>query len=221
MPEGTTWPTAWPSPRCRKCGRSRVSRGVRLRARPRDASHRPKALILSTSSRVPSAKPATSARAARPLPLPGNTHLGPRSALSFLRGPGRPDRRGTRPSSVIHELLRHLERQSQGQADANAWIRKEPLRRFEGLNRFTAPVPSIAAQQEARELRAPRVVPDTQWPRRNNDLGSPLAARRPYRDWLGLCPPYRPQSKTVEPSTRLIEVSLREIRQFLECPLQS
>lgn len=125
------------------------------------------------------------------------------------------------PSSVIHELLRHLERQCQGQADADAWIRKEPLRRFEGLARFTAPVPSIAAQREARARRLRASFRTHSGPAATMTSEALWRLEGPYRDWLGLCPPYQPQSKTVEPPTRLIEVSLREIRQFLECPLQS
>ncbi|WP_406699289.1 exodeoxyribonuclease V subunit gamma [Singulisphaera sp. Ch08] len=123
---------------------------------------------------------------------------------------------GLEPSSVIHELLHHLA--PEGRAE-EGWIRKEPLRRFENLDRATAPVASPAARREARarELRASfrahcgpaaTITPEQAW-----RLGDGL------RDWLGLCPPY--QSKTATEPARRIQVSLREIRQFLECPLQS
>ncbi|SIN71293.1 DNA helicase/exodeoxyribonuclease V, gamma subunit [Singulisphaera sp. GP187] len=123
------------------------------------------------------------------------------------------------PSSVIHELLHHLEREGQDETDAADWVRKEPLRRFDNIDILTVPVASTAAWREARAraLRpsfrahcgpATTISPEQTW-----RLGGGL------RDWLGLCPPYQAKP-TTEPARR-IQVSIREIRRFLECPLQS
>ena len=38
------------------------------------------------------------------------------------------------------------------------------------------------------------------------------------RDWLGLCPPFEP--KAGDRPARRLQVSIREVRRFLECPLQ-
>jgi exodeoxyribonuclease V gamma subunit len=120
------------------------------------------------------------------------------------------------PSPLVHELLRYLRRG--GLDDAAGWIRKAPLRRHEGIDATAAPVAAPAARREARakELRASfrthagasaTMTSEALW-----RLGGPL------RDWLGLCPPYEPKTGT-GPARRL-QVSIRELRQFLECPLQ-
>jgi len=125
------------------------------------------------------------------------------------------------PSSMVHELLDHLKqagREADHDADGPGWIRQEPLRRFERVDAPQGPIASPAARREARakSLRASfrahvggtgAIAPDAIWRLRGG-----------IRDWLGLCPPYQ-ATDPQEPAQR-IQVSLREIRQFLKCPLQ-
>ena len=115
------------------------------------------------------------------------------------------------------ELIRHLDR---GQPDGTAgrWISEAPLRRHEKIDTLGAPIAATAARREsrARGLRSrflkhcgddPVMTAEMIW-RLHPGL----------RDWLKVGPPLEPplRSKPV----RRRAVSLRHIRQFLECPLQ-
>ncbi len=209
MPEGTTWPTAWPSP-LRETQDAPVSRGVRLRAgrgmlpigrRPRSPS---------TSSRLfsKSRRHHQPARPDRYLFLETLTSTQDRLYLSY-RGPGRPDRRGTReppPSFTSCSAISSVE--SQGQADAGTWILKSRSAASRELDRFTAPVPSIAAPLEARGARAPPSFRTHSGPAATMTSEALWRLEGPHRDWLGLLPPTSLSPRQSRPSTRLIEVSL-------------
>ena len=129
------------------------------------------------------------------------------------------------PSTMVHELIAHLQR---GRADdpGNAWIEKQPLRRFDesyfaGKASSTSGViaranfsPAARHEWQARVLRSnlrdhchgtPRLKPDHL-----------RLLDRSVVDWLGLCPIEGPRA---EPSHRLA-ISFRDLLGFLRCPLQ-
>jgi exodeoxyribonuclease V gamma subunit len=122
------------------------------------------------------------------------------------------------PSPLLRELLRHLDR-GQPAAQESRWVRKEPLRRYAGIEKPGAPLASTAARREAaaRRLRvqfvehcgiAPEMTPERIW-------GLDMS----LRGWLKIGPPHAPAAGT-RGGRSLREVSLRQVRQFLECPLQ-
>jgi exodeoxyribonuclease V gamma subunit len=120
-------------------------------------------------------------------------------------------------SPLVQELVRHLDWRHSPDAE-RTWFRKEPLRRYHGAEDPGTPVPVPAARREAQAERLretfrrhcgnnPRMTPDMVW-RLDPSL----------RDWLRVGPPYR--SPTDATPARRLAVSLRDIRRFLECPLQ-
>jgi exodeoxyribonuclease V gamma subunit len=128
---------------------------------------------------------------------------------------------GLEPSSVVRELLRRLG--GARSSETSPWVRNEPLRRYDNLERRNAPIPSVAARREskARELRTqfrehcgqdPEMTPERIW-----------SLDRSLRRWLRL-EPHEPAAGggtgTAPGRTLPQEVSLRQVRQFLECPLQ-
>lgn len=133
------------------------------------------------------------------------------------------------PSPLIHELIDQV---NQGRTDPRAGleIRTHPLRRYapEYFSQAQEPKPASrgfrtalapAARKEAtaRRLRA-SLADQGAW-----DLAVPPdSLRRLDRrlvDWLGLCPLPEASTTAAGPSPR-VAISLREIRRFLECPLQ-
>jgi exodeoxyribonuclease V gamma subunit len=121
------------------------------------------------------------------------------------------------PSPLVRELLRHLNRgRTPGTGDD--WIRIEPLRRYQETEAPDAPVASIAARREAKAKALRKrfeehcgVVPE-------------LTAERIWRldpslrTWLKLGRP--DASARRRQRGQRLAVSLRQVRQFLECPLQ-
>ncbi len=121
------------------------------------------------------------------------------------------------PSPVVLELIRHLDR-GQPAGNSGHWIREEPLRRHEKIETPWAPIAAPAARREARasKLRErflkhcgddPVMTAERIW-----ELDPAL------RDWLKVGPPVEPYLSSKRARQR--SVSLRQIRQFLECPLQ-
>jgi exodeoxyribonuclease V gamma subunit len=129
---------------------------------------------------------------------------------------------GLEPSSVVRELLRRLAGSRAAEPGASRWVRNEPLRRYAGLESGNAPIPSAAARREskARELRSqfrehcghePEMTPERVW-------GLDQSLRR----WLRIGPAHEPAASAGTGARQTLprEVSLRQVRQFLECPLQ-
>jgi exodeoxyribonuclease V gamma subunit len=139
------------------------------------------------------------------------------------------------PSALLDDLLRYLEPRGE-QTPASVWVHKHPLRRFdksyfqeadsESSQREPPPLMprivsvnfSLAARREwqARLLRSSlttqnRVLPEI-------SRGSIRRLDSQLVDWLRLCPLETETSRT-EPNRKLA-VSLSNVRQFLECPLQ-
>jgi exodeoxyribonuclease V gamma subunit len=127
---------------------------------------------------------------------------------------------GLEPSSVVQELLRRLE--GTRSSEPSPWVRIEALRRYDEIERGNAPIPSAAARCEstAKELRSQfrahfghelEMTAERIW-----------ALDRSLRRWLRIGPPHEPAAGTGagKGSTQPREVSLRQVRQFLECPLQ-
>jgi len=131
------------------------------------------------------------------------------------------------PSPVVHELMRQLH-QGQAGKPSDVWVKKQPLRRYDESyfpdkagGGAPAPIPpnfSLAAWREwkARALRqqlrehckrSPRLTLESL-----RQLNGPLAL------WLGLCP--LDGGKTSPAPAQSISVSFRDLRRFLECPLQ-
>jgi exodeoxyribonuclease V gamma subunit len=124
------------------------------------------------------------------------------------------------PSPVVCELLRHLEPGRPADAESQ-WVRKEPLRRFEKIGRPEAPVPSPAALREERAQALRGKLTE----HCGVAAGLTVSAREIWaleprlRDWLNVAPRYEPPVQLQ--SNRPLEVSLSQVRQFLECPLQA
>ena len=128
------------------------------------------------------------------------------------------------PSVVVDELLRHL---GSGRAGSppEIWIRKQPLRRFapvyfsdEAKPKVSHPNFSLAAKAEwrARQLRESLRSQGKEIPQQNWDA---LRRLNPsVVEFLNLCP-IEPVVQRVVPPGRLA-VSIRDLRYFLECPLQ-
>ncbi len=123
------------------------------------------------------------------------------------------------PSPLVRELLRHLNRgRPQPQDPADDWVRPQPLRRYDGLEALDAPVASLAAWREhkAQDLRKLFVAHCGHVPE--------LTAERIWQldpslcDWLRLSRPDAALAR--QPRIHRPAVSLRQVRQFLECPLQ-
>jgi len=139
------------------------------------------------------------------------------------------------PSPLLDELMRYLHRNGE-KSPAQIWMDKHPLRRFDGSyfkergiesneaaaaplkSSFVSVNFSLAARREwqARGLRSSLSM---------HTRGSPQLARGSIHqldsqlaDWLRLCP-LDIDKAGAEPKRRLA-VSLSDIRQFLECPLQ-
>jgi exodeoxyribonuclease V gamma subunit len=131
------------------------------------------------------------------------------------------------PSPVVHELVRHLHRGRAGNPIKD-WVKSPPLRRFaddyfprdsKGVRpREVPPNVSPAAWKEscARRLRASLSDHCKGWPRLS--LQSLYELKGPLRDWLGLCPIV--DAKPDRSAPRRLEISFRDLRQFLLCPLQ-
>ncbi len=129
------------------------------------------------------------------------------------------------PSTLVHELLRHLER-GRTVDPLETWVAQQPLRRFDEsyFKRSAIITPResgqasflAAAEEEYRArllrnslrthcVRTPRLAPEAL---RELD--------RSVVDWLGLCP--IPGSRGEIPDR--VAVSLRDLLAFLKCPLQ-
>jgi len=131
------------------------------------------------------------------------------------------------PSPVVNELMRHLQRGRAG-PPSKIWVEKQPLRRFDsayfpdeadgGNPKGLFPNFSTGARTEwrARKLRESlrnhcKVVPQLSW--------DALRQLNPaVLEFLGLCPIESTVERAVQPQR--LSVSFRDLRQFLECPLQ-
>jgi exodeoxyribonuclease V gamma subunit len=129
------------------------------------------------------------------------------------------------PSTVVHELILHLQRGRVGEP-RNAWIEEQPLRRF-SESYFTGKTildsraiaranfsPAARREWQARELRSSLRDHCNETPRLTADLMRALD--RSVVDWLGLCPI---DGSRAEPSHR-VAISFRDLLGFLKCPLQ-
>jgi exodeoxyribonuclease V gamma subunit len=121
-------------------------------------------------------------------------------------------------SPLVRELLRRLDH-GRPAGDLSLWLRHEPLRRYDGLERCDAPIASMAAGREARArlLRKQFVNHCGAHPQMTDQRIWRLDPS--LREWLKVAPPCEPLASS-GPGGRY-EVSLRQIRQFLECPLQA
>jgi len=139
------------------------------------------------------------------------------------------------PSPLLDELLRYLHPNGE-QMPAKAWVDRHPLRRFdesyfkEPADESNKPEPaplrtsivsvnfSVAARREwqARMLRSSLTTPNRVAPQLPRGSVHPVDSQ--LAEWLRLCPLEFEKSRG-EPNRRLA-VSLSNIRQFLECPLQ-
>ena len=131
------------------------------------------------------------------------------------------------PSSVVKELIRHLERGREG--PTSNWIKKQPLRRFDDAY-FSVPAetpqaqftpfncsPEATAEQNARELRKSM---HSQF----HDLScldSRILRQMDPELVHFLC--LRPIDPIARPGNLAprLSISIQHLRQFLECPLQS
>jgi exodeoxyribonuclease V gamma subunit len=131
------------------------------------------------------------------------------------------------PSPVVHELVRHLHGKRSG-PPSGMWITKQPLRRFDEAffpdhakgNASSTALPnfSVAAKAEwrARKLRQALrkqcgAIPRLSW--------NALRRLNPkVVNFLGLCPIESTVSHLAR--ARRLSVSIRDLRYFLECPLQ-
>ena len=127
------------------------------------------------------------------------------------------------PSPVIHELLGHLDR-GRSSEPARVWIKGHPLRRYaEEYFSGGRPKPTFlnVARSARNEARA-RQLRDAYLQFVGKDPRLPVEALRHLDPrlvhWLGLCPLESASGRTGLPDK--ISLSLREIRRFLECPLQ-
>jgi exodeoxyribonuclease V gamma subunit len=130
------------------------------------------------------------------------------------------------PSPLIHDLIRHLVRNSPGTTPED-WIETQPLHRFD-RRYFAEDLPTRRStellvnvgQSAWRESNA-RLLRESL----GAHLGQPprLSTRMLYelpegvRESLGLC---QIETGRKSNSARPLEISFRDIRQFLHCPLQ-
>ena len=121
------------------------------------------------------------------------------------------------PSPLVLELIRHLDR-GQPAGSAGRWIREAPLRRHEVIRASGVGIASAAAQREARakELRSRFVKHCGGIPAMTSEVIWRLDPL--LRDWLKVGPPHEPSLRSKR--GRPLQVALRHVRQFLECPLQ-
>jgi exodeoxyribonuclease V gamma subunit len=131
------------------------------------------------------------------------------------------------PSPVIHELLRYLHRGRTGMP-ANFWVKQQPLRRYDdsyfrageaGRKRepVSASFSAIAhLEWQARELR--RSLRKRLGGSLEYGLERVCTANQPLAKWLGLHPGDVGRVAGAQPERVL--VSFRDLRRFLECPLQ-
>lgn len=123
------------------------------------------------------------------------------------------------PSPVVLELLRHLGRGQSVDAQAR-WKRPQPLRRYDRPEHADWPLPvlSPAARREARakQLRDEFVRHCGTAPRMTSELAWNLHPS--LRGWLRLGSEQDPSGRNR--AERRLAVSLRDLRRFLECPMQ-
>ena len=132
------------------------------------------------------------------------------------------------PSPVVHELMRHLHRGRTGRTRGGTGSR---ISRYgasmtsyfperSGGRRPDASLPNFspAAWKESRAATLRNSL-------RDHCKGSPRLTpeslhefTEPVRDWLGLCPIVGAKQDRSAP--RRLEISFRDLRQFLQCPLQ-
>jgi exodeoxyribonuclease V gamma subunit len=131
------------------------------------------------------------------------------------------------PSPVVYELMRHLHQGCTGNP-SEVWIKKQPLRRFDKLyfpdkagDWGKTPIPryiSTAAWKEscARQLRNSLCKHYMRPPRLSADALRQLDPSQVK--WLGLCTIDGFETDSEQP--RHLSISFRDLRRFLECPLQ-
>jgi exodeoxyribonuclease V gamma subunit len=131
------------------------------------------------------------------------------------------------PSPVVHELLRYLHHGRKG-TPAKFWVKKQPLRRYDQsyfLDKATAPKqrPVLANHSSAarREWQARELRKSLREHFEESSGLSPKSVRQlnqPLAQWLGLQTWNAEKTAVAQPERVL--VSFRDLRRFLECPLQ-
>ena len=131
------------------------------------------------------------------------------------------------PSPVVNELMRHLARGRAG-SPSEIWVNKQPLRRFDQdyfpdeaereRPKRSFPNFSTAARSEwrARKLRESLRNHCKEMPRLSWDALRQLDPT--VLDFLGLCPLESSVDRIIQ--LQRLAISFRDLRHFLECPLQ-
>jgi len=131
------------------------------------------------------------------------------------------------PSPVVNELMRHLHHGQAGKP-SDVWVKKQPLRRYDESyftdrasgQRHTSTPPSfsLAARREwnAHQLRKSLREHCKGPPRLTVEMLRQL--NQGLAGWLGLCP--LDGGKASAAPLQSVSVSFRDLRRFLECPLQ-